>query len=505
MDDTHCSPDEITGDALRPVRHQTWTWFDYLSFWMSDVHSVAGYMMAGALFSSGLSGLAVFGALTLGSLLVCLLSTLIAVPSQRYGIPFAILARAAFGVHGAMLPVLIRAIIAMVWYGIQTWLASSAILLLVLKMLPGLRVWNDVGVHGFAGLSCMGWFCFLVLWSIQMAIFHRGMETVRKFLDFAGPAVYVVMIMLVGYLAYRNGWLFPSLNVKNAEHPAYYGAFFDATALVVSYFSGPILNFGDFSRQARSMKDVVRGNVLGLPVNFLLFSVLAVLTILLTIPVFGEELVDPVRVVERLDNISIMILAVVTFTIATAGINIAANFISGALDLNALAPRRISWKRAGWLAGVGAILITPWNLYASSYSMHLTLDTLSAFIGPIFGIVLADFFLIRKRDINVKSLYQYRDGSTYWYKGGINIAAVLSVIGGASVALMPEVGLLSWRMTNFSWFVGCVTAIVLYMGSMWLCQLSACPPVYSKRSIKSVPHPGHQSSTASGSGHLKVR
>jgi NCS1 family nucleobase:cation symporter-1 len=242
---------------------------------------------------------------------------------------------------------------------------------------------------------------------LQAAVFWRGMESIRNFIDFCGPAVYVVMFLLCGYLILRAGWGEINLSLGEVE---YTGAsavpiMLGAIALVVSYFSGPMLNFGDFSRYGRSFAAVKRGNLLGLPVNFLVFSLLVVVTASLTIPVFGELITDPVATVSRIDSTFAIVLGALTFTIATIGINIVANFISPAFDFSNVSPQRISWRAGGMIAAVGSVLITPWNLYNNTDVIHYTLETLGAFIGPLFGVLIADYYLIRRQRIDVDAMF----------------------------------------------------------------------------------------------------
>ena len=180
-----------------------------------------------------------------------------------------------------------------------------------------------------------------------------------------------------------------------------------AIALVVSYFSGPMLNFGDFARYGKSFEAVKKGNFLGLPVNFLVFSLLVVITAAATVPVFGELLTDPVQTVARIDSTTAIVLGALTFTIATIGINIVANFISPAFDFSNVSPQRISWRMGGMIAAVGSVLLTPWNLYSNPEVIHYTLETLGAFIGPLFGVLIADFYLVRKQKIVVDDLFTH--------------------------------------------------------------------------------------------------
>ncbi|MEV3976856.1 NCS1 family nucleobase:cation symporter-1, partial [Streptomyces sp. NPDC050698] len=371
----------LTNEDLAPLRKQTWSSYNIFAFWMSDVHSVGGYVTAGSLFALGLASWQVLVALLVGITIVYFFCNLVAKPSQATGVPYPVICRSVFGVLGANIPAIIRGLIAVAWYGIQTFLASAALDVVLIKLFPSLAPYAVVENYGFAGLSALGWGSFMLLWVLQACVFWRGMESIRRFIDFCGPAVYVVMFMLCGYLVYKAGWSAVDLTLGDVKYSGFDAVpvMLGAIALVVSYFSGPMLNFGDFSRYGKSFAVVKKGNFLGLPVNFLVFSVLVVVTASLTLPVYGELITDPVATVARIDSTFAIVLGALTFTIATIGINIVANFISPAFDFSNVSPQKISWRAGGMIAAIGSILITPWNLYNNPDVIHYTLETLGAF------------------------------------------------------------------------------------------------------------------------------
>ncbi|MET4050422.1 MULTISPECIES: NCS1 family nucleobase:cation symporter-1 [unclassified Rhodococcus (in: high G+C Gram-positive bacteria)] len=463
----------LTNEDLAPLKNQSWSSYNLFAFWMSDVHSVGGYVTAGSLFALGLASWQVLISLLVGITLVYFFCNLVAKPSQATGVPYPVICRASFGVLGANIPAIIRGLIAVAWYGIQTFLASAALDIVLIKLFPGLAPYAVTTDYGFAGLSALGWISFLFLWIVQAAVFWRGMESIRKFIDFCGPAVYVVMFVLCGYLIWKAGWRAIDLNLGGVQHTGWSSMpiMLGAVALVVSYFSGPMLNFGDFSRYAKSYAAVKKGNFLGLPVNFLVFSILVVVTASLTLPVFGELITDPVQTVARIDSTFAIVLGALTFTIATIGINIVANFISPAFDFSNVSPQRISWRAGGMIAAVGSILITPWNLYNNPDVIHLTLETLGAFIGPLFGVLIADYYLVRKQKVVVDELFTMSPAGRYWYSKGYNPAAVCATIVGALLAMFTvlfngaidgmEIGGMS-TASKYSWFIGCAVGFVLY-------------------------------------------
>nr|WP_255645747.1 NCS1 family nucleobase:cation symporter-1 [Actinoplanes polyasparticus] len=458
----------LTNEDLAPLRKQHWGSYNIFAFWMSDVHSVGGYVTAGSLFALGLSSWQVLVSLVVGITIVYFFCNLVAKPSQVTGVPYPVINRAAFGVLGANVPAIIRGAIAVAWYGIQTYLASAALDIVVLKFWPGLAPYADVDQYGFLGLPLLGWCTYALLWVLQAAVFWTGMETIRKFIDFCGPAVYVVMVLLCGYLIYKAGWSEIDLNLGDVKYHGWDAVpvMLGAIALVVSYFSGPMLNFGDFSRYGRSFSAVKRGNLLGLPLNFLFFAILVVVTASLTLPVFGELITDPVETVSRIDSTFAIALGALTFTIATIGINIVANFISPAFDFSNVSPQRISWRAGGMIAAVGSVLLTPWNLYNNPDVIHYTLETLGAFIGPLFGVLIADYYLIRRQQIDVDALFTMSPEGRYHYKKGYNPPAIIATAVGAVIAMVPVLwtGGPGMRTTaQYSWFIGMGLGLVVYL------------------------------------------
>ena len=455
--------DRLTNEDLAPLADQNWTWYNIFAFWMSDVHSVGGYVTAGSLFALGLTSWQVFVCLIVGITVVLFFANLIAKPSQRAGVPYPVICRSVFGVMGANIPAIIRGLIAVAWYGIQTYLASAALDILVVRIFPSLQPYGITSQHGFLGLSYLGYGTFFLLWILQAAVFWTGMKTIRRFIDWAGPAVYVVMIALCAYLLIKaHGNI--SLNLANGGlgDASVIGTMCAATALVVSYFSGPMLNFGDFSRYARSFSDVKKGNFWGLPVNFLFFSILTVLTASATIPVYGKLITDPVATVGHIDNTFAIVLAALTFTTATIGINIVANFVSPAFDFSNVKPQQISWRTGGMIAAVCSVLLTPWNLYKSPDMIHYTLDTLGAFIGPLFGVLLAHFYIVHRQKVCVDDLFTLNESGAYHYRKGYNPSAVIATVIAALCSLACVFVPALKSLDDYSWFVGCGVGLLAY-------------------------------------------
>ena len=457
----------LTNKDLAPLKEQPWGTYNIFAFWMSDVHSVGGYITAGSLFALGLTSWQVFICLIVGIVIVQFFCNLVAKPSQQAGVPYPVTSRASFGVLGANIPAIIRGLIAVAWYGVQTFLAAESLNIVFLKLWPGLAPYADVHQHGLLGLSYLGYLSYAILWVLQAALFWRGMDTIRRFIDLAGPAVYVVMMVLCVYMLSKAHFhINLNLSDKHLSGWTLIWTMCGATAAVVAYFSGPMLNFGDFSRYAGKFSQVKKGNLLGLPVNFVVFSLLTVLTAAATVPVYGQLITDPIVTVQKIDNTFAIILGGVTFVTATVGINIVANFISPAFDFSHVSPQKISWRTGGMIAAVGSLLLTPWNWYDNADAIFWTLGLLGALIGPLFGILIADFYLIRKQKIIVDDLFTLDQGGAYYYRGGYNPAAVKAVILSGAISLasviVPKLGgVLAW-LPQYGWFVGCGCGFATY-------------------------------------------
>ncbi|MFF7706069.1 cytosine permease [Pseudomonas sp. NPDC007930] len=462
QDPTHRYSPRLYNADLGPAP-QTWNWYNIFAFWMSDVHSVGGYVFAASLFALGLASWQVLVSLLVGICIVQVVANLVAKPSQQTAVPYPVICRVAFGVFGANIPAVIRGLIAVAWYGIQTYLASSALIVVVLRFAPEMAAYQQVS---FLGLSYLGWMGFLALWLLQALVFWWGMGAIKRFIDWAGPAVYAVMFALAAWVVWRAGWsnISFTLTSKTLSLGDSLWQMVVAVALVVSYFSGPTLNFGDFSRYCRSMEDVRRGNFWGLPVNFLAFALVTVVIVSGTLPIFGEMLEDPIATVARIDNTTAVLLGAFTFVTATIGINIVANFVSPAFDFANVSPSRISWRAGGMIAAVASVFLTPWNLFNNPAVIHYTLDILAAFIGPLFGILLVDYYLVKKQQVDVDALFDDSPQGRYWYQNGVNRTAVRALIPAAVLGL--AVAFIPWLApaANFAWFIGCGLGGGIYWG-----------------------------------------
>lgn len=451
---------------LAPTAPQGRTWgvFDIFSMWMSDVHSVGGYTFAASLFFLGLTGWEILIAMLVGISAVYVLMNLIGGPSLKYGVPYPVVARMSFGVAGANLAAVVRGIVGIVWYGVQTYFASKAVQVLVLTFWPGAHVLAE---NSILGLSTLGWMSFLFMWIFQLLIFLNGMETIRKFIDFCGPAVYVVMFALAIWILSQSGLSSLSLQLGKPAEGSSLGHMANAAMLIVAYFAALLLNFGDFSRFARDGRAMNVGNLLGLPLNFLVFAIITVIVTAGTLKVFGEAIMDPVHIVERIGNPWIVAIGSITFIVATMGINIVANFVSPAYDIVNLKPELISFRLGGLITSILSVMVCPWLFVSSPQAITIFVSIFGAVLGPMFGIIVADYYVVKRQTIKLEDLYTTSPGGSLHYRNGWNPVALISlaVSGVVSIglALCGAYGLIL-NVGDWGWLIGALLGAALYAG-----------------------------------------
>lgn len=462
----------LINDDLAPVppEQRTWSSYSVFAMWMSDVHSVGGYTFAASLFLLGLSGWQVLLALVIGIGIVNVLMNWIGKPSQQHGIPFPVMARVSCGVMGANLAAVIRGVVGIVWYGVQTYFASKAVATLVLLFFPSAASLQATSV---LRLDLLGWSCFLFMWFFQLLIFQRGMETIRKFIDFCGPAVYLVMFLLMGWILYKAGWdaIDLTLSDKVLTGTQSIVAMGSAVLLVVSYFAALLLNFGDFSRFAKSEKAMRRGNLLGLPLNFLLFAIIVVIVTAGSAKVFGHMIMDPVEIVAKIDNPIAVVLGSLTFVIATMGINIVANFVSPAYDIANLFPKHIDFKKGGLIASILAVVVCPWIFVDSPQAITVFVSVFGAVLAPLFGVMVADYYLVKRQQIKTADLYTMAPTGRYHYDGGWNKLGLLSLLVSGAIAVGWELATQLFKAlpeNNFGWVIGATAGAAIYLVAMRL-------------------------------------
>ena len=417
--------------APTPKSEKKWGWFEIFNVWANDVQSLFGYTLAASLFlASGLNGWAVFLALVLAGFFIMWLVNLSGKPSVKHGIPYPVFARVSMGVFGANFPAMARGLVAMFWYGAQTYAASTAVALLITG-LTGIK-----GEPMLLGMSGVMWISFIFVSLFQVYLFWQGVDLVRRFLNFAGPAVYVVMVVLMlaiwakagGGLLSEVGEIFSGGERSGGfEGLGSFGAFLAVFSIMVGYFAAVVINFGDFARFVKNEDEMKKGNLWGLVGNVVFFSFITLMITGGTIAIFGEYIAQPTDMVAKVDNLLLTLIAAFAFFAATVGINMVANFIPPAYDLANLMPDKINFRTGGLITAIfGFVIGGLWVAVITQMGMFPFVNTLGAILAPVFGIMIVDYYVIKKEKLNVDDLFSDSARGRYHYNGGFNGKAMLA-------------------------------------------------------------------------------
>ena len=464
MTTTHMDHAPGDGDTLNPVtaEEKSWGWFAIFNVWANDIQSLFGYSLVASLFISfGVSGWTAFTALITASLFVMFMVNLSGAAGEKYGIPYPVFARASMGTAGAKLPSVLRATVAVFWYGVQVYFASTAVALLIHSLT------GTTGGAEYLGLSAVDWISFVIVWAFHILIFWRGMDWVETFLNIAGPFVYAVMIGLVIVLWFKSdGQLLSQARTifvsADATWTTEINGFIAIVGTMVAYFAAVMINFSDFSRYARDKGTMVKGNFAGLPLNMILFSALALLTTAGAAVVYGEAIINPTEIVDRTDSVLLGIIAAITFFAATVGINLVANFIPAVNGIANLAPSKISFRAAGLITSGFALVIGGlWTAFISNFGIGGFVNTLGATLAPLYGILIVDYYLLRKQSLNRDALYNM-DGGEYHYRNGWNdnalIAFAIAAVFSIATVWVPALA----QLSGYAWVIGAVLGGVIY-------------------------------------------
>jgi NCS1 family nucleobase:cation symporter-1 len=463
-----------------PITKRTWTTYNYLALWVGMSINIPSWLLASGLVALGMAWYQAILTIALANVIVLIPMLLISHAGTKYGIPYPVFARAAFGVFGANLPALIRAGVACGWFGIQTWIGGTAIFAVVAAMLGEGSFWTTASTLaiGFGDPQPWTvWLSFAVFWVLNVIVILRGMDAVRRFENWAAPFLISVFVGLLLFMVIQAGGLGPIVSEPGTlGWGSGFWAIFPISLMgMIAFWSTLSLNMPDFTRFGRSQREQAYGQALGLPTTMTLFPLVGVLTTSATVVVYGEAIWDPVALSARLDNPILLILAMATLAIATLSTNIAANVVSPSYDFSNIWPSRISFRTGGLITGVIGILIQPWNLLSDPGSYIFTwLGTYGGATGAIAGVLIADYWLIRKTSLHLSDLY--KANGIYRYASGWNWKAVVALLVGIVFAIggaystggqpFPEGGLIPILkpLYDYSWVVGLIVGFLVYAG-----------------------------------------
>jgi nucleobase:cation symporter-1, NCS1 family len=460
------APEEVRGTRLYnedlapvPVARRTWTTWDYAALWISMAHCIPTYQMASGLIDAGMSWWQALLTILLGNLIVLAPILLNSHPGTKYGIPFPVFARAAYGTVGSNLPALMRALIACGWFGINSWIGGAALQTFFVSLYPG---WATLGgtVHGFAATQ---WLSFLLFWGLNILVIYRGMELVRRVERFAAPFVLVMTAILLVWAVREADGLGPIM--ERGGTADFWPLFIPSLTATIGFWSTLSLNMPDFTRYGRSQREQAVGQVVALPSTMTVFAAMGIVITSATVLIHGKAISDPIALGGMFDNRLIVAIAMFTVVIATLAVNIAANVVSPANDFANAFPSKIDFPRGGLITGVIGILMMPWELLKNpGRYIFGWLIGYSGSLGSIAGVLIVDYWIIRRTQLDLRSLYT-PDGA-YRYQNGWNVPATVATLVGAAVALLGAFWTPMRPIYDWSWFVGFGLAGGIYWALM---------------------------------------
>jgi NCS1 family nucleobase:cation symporter-1 len=447
---------------LAPTRpeQRTWTTYNYIALWFSMSMEVTTYMLASSLIAGGMNWWQAVGTILLGNLIVLIPMVLNAHAGAKYGIPFPVFVRASFGVTGANVPALLRAVVACGWFGIQSWIGGQSIAAMVNVLWPAT-----------VAMPWVIWTCFLGFWLLNMVVVWRGVESIRFLQSFSAPFLLLMSLVLLAYMTHRAGGFGPMLAApsKFTSTGGFLHFFFPMLTAMVGYWATLSLNIPDFTRYAKSQDAQIVGQAFGLPVAMTLYSFIGIACTSASTVVFGEPIWSPIVLLGRFHQPLIAFVALVSILIATLNVNIGANVVSPSNDFSNLAPKYISFRTGGLITGFLGLAMMPWKLMATFGSYIFGwLVGYSGLLGPVAGIMVADYFLIRHTQLSVADLY--RRNGVYAYKAGINPRAIVALVAGVVAALIGLFVPGLRFMYDYAWFVGFFLSAAIYLGLMKTAQ-----------------------------------
>lgn len=435
----------LYNDDLAPTlpSQRTWSTYNYIALWFSMSMEVTTYMLASSLIAGGMNWKQAVGTILLGNLIVLIPMLLNAHAGTKYGIPFPVFVRASFGTRGANIPAILRAIVACGWFGIQSWIGGMAIAQMVHILAPTTE-----------GMPWVSWACFIGFWLLNMVVVWRGVESIRFLQSYSAPFMVVMSSLLLGFMLHKAGGFGPMLAApsKFSDTSSFLRYFLPALTGMVGYWATLSLNIPDFTRYAKNQDAQIVGQAIGLPVAMTLYSFLGIACTSASAVIFGKPIWSPVELLGRFHQPLLAFLGLIALLVATLNVNIGANVVGPSNDFSNLAPRYVSFRTGGLITGVLGLCIMPWKLMASSHNYLGWLVDYSGLLGPVAGIMVADYFLIRRTKLDVEALY--RRGGIYEFRNGFNGVAIVALAAGIVAALIGRFVPALQPLFTMAWFVG---------------------------------------------------
>lgn len=466
--------DSLINEDLAPVppEKRTWNTWNYAALWISMSLCIPTYMLASSLIQGGMNWWQSILTIFLGNTVVLIPMILNGHAGAKYGIPFPVFARSSFGTRGANIPALLRAVVACGWFGIQAWIGGYAIYLMLKVWFPAFA-FSEI-FPAWVGLETAPAICFLLFWLLNMFIIYLGVDSIKKLLVFKAYFLPLAALALLFWAISAGNGLGPILNQpsKFSNGADFFRFFFPALTGMVGFWATLSLNIPDFTRYAKSQRAQIHGQIIGLPPSMTLFSFIGVVVTSATVIIYGETIWDPLVLAGKFENKLLVSIAMIAVAISTLATNIAANIVSPANDFSNLSPRHISFRTGGYITGIVGIFILPWKLIADPNGYIFTwLIAYSSLLGPVGGIMIADYYFIRRKELDVDELYNAR--GMYTYANGFNVKAILALLFGIApnvpgfllqVKLVNENTFPGWitGLYHYAWFVGFLISGVMY-------------------------------------------
>ena len=461
-ENSHIANTSLYSEDLAPVASdkRTWTTWNYAALWISMSLCIPTYMLSSSLIQGGMNWWQAIVTIFLGNTIVLIPMILNGHAGAKYGIPFPVFARASFGTIGANIPAMLRAIVACGWFGIQTWIGGFAIYQMMRLWVPSIETLPQIFPVWF-GLQTGPAICFFLFWLLNMYVVYLGVESIRKLLVFKAIFLPVAALALLFWAINAADGLGPILETKSkfTNSVDFFHFFFPALTGMVGFWATLSLNIPDFTRYAVSQKAQIKGQIYGLPTSMTLFAFVGVVVTSATAIVFGTTIWDPVVLASKFESKLLVSVAMIAVAISTLATNIAANIVSPANDFANLSPSKIDFRKGGYITGIIGILIFPWKLIADPTGYIFTwLVGYSSLLGPVGGIMIVDYYFIRKQTLVVDDLYNIK--GIYTFNKGFNTNAILALLLG----ILPNVPgfLMTIKVVDASVFPQWLTGLYSY-------------------------------------------